>query len=62
MSRYEHRYDRQQYRAIEALNRLRERAETREKKKLPYDPTQPEQNQSLSQKSDPNRTIPEAIK
>jgi hypothetical protein len=35
-SRYEHRYDRQQYRAIETLNRLRDRAQ---KKNSPNDPT-----------------------
>jgi hypothetical protein len=62
MSCYEHRYDRQQYRAIEALNRLRERAEAREKKKLPNDPTQPEQNQSTSRDSDPIQTTPDPTK
>ena len=51
MSRYEHRYDRQQYRAIEALTRLRSKRNA----KMPFDPSQPEQNQQIPQNHDPIR-------
>ena len=58
MSRYEHRYDRQQYRAIEALNRLKDR----KKSKLPHEPPQLQQNQSHSKTTDPIQTMPEPKK